>query len=605
MEKNYTKPRLVFFQWDHKAAPLFIQLHMQLQAKCLAESFDLVIINKDCDYQQVCDTYQPDLTLFESGYRTSVSIKPVIKNTSTFPEIPKIGFHNGDPWCDCRPSFISDMEHWGIGTFFSISTTMAEHTPEIAENLFIWPNFIDDNIYRDYGQLKLVPILFNGSRSSLYPWRQKIYNKVSNFYPSLIFPHLGYENNSPTMIYGEQYARTINASWFVPACGTVGKEVVRKHFEVPGSKACLISEKSPSLEAAGFADMQNCVFADDKDILDKLDYLFENRCELGKIINAGHKLVHSRHTLKQRGQIFQWFSLQKSIKSNERIIQLNPFEPLKVVKKESGFKTTPIICEGLHLELLRKGDEKLWAGKYEEAEVLFLKCQNIISYMHEPKLKLTICNLYKGNAKEAFHWITEVNTSNFINKARDSDPVEWAYLIITLLCQGKLNEALIRAHQFPYLNHIILFRIRWAVECLNNDGEVDLVLDDALCDSRYSIHKIPPSSFVEWISNLCTMLRACKQFSYAETLIDRIKLKEVLIKAQSRNIRVLMVCRRNSLAIRINCIEKLNQIFGALNVPAGKRGLPSIYIYDFIYRILKLFKMSVKKVIVKFLLNIL
>jgi hypothetical protein len=140
------KPKLLFFQWNHQRLPKFLHLHMQLHVKCLSEFFEVIVINNDCDYKQVCDVHQPDLALFESGYRTSISKRIKIKNTSACPNVPKIGLHNGDPWCECRTGFISDMEHWGIETFFSISTTTAENTLELAENLFVWPNFIDSDI---------------------------------------------------------------------------------------------------------------------------------------------------------------------------------------------------------------------------------------------------------------------------------------------------------------------------------------------------------------------------------------------------------------------------------------------------------------------------
>jgi hypothetical protein len=238
MVKKVNKPRLVFFQWRHDGLPKFMQLHMQLHVKCLSEYFDVVLINEHCDYQQVCDKYHPELTLFESGFKSKISQKLTIKNTSAYPEIPKLGLHNGDSWCDCRTGFISDMEHWGIETFFSICTTTAEHTPEIANNLFVWPNFIDSDIYQDYHQSKVVPVLFTGLMNSLYPWRQKMYKIISNRYALHTLLHSGYKNNSAIMVQGEQYAKAINASWFVPTCGTIAKEVVRKHFEIPGSKAC-------------------------------------------------------------------------------------------------------------------------------------------------------------------------------------------------------------------------------------------------------------------------------------------------------------------------------------------------------------------------------
>ena len=67
------KPKLVFFQWDHQpnaGSAKFLLLHMNHHVKCLSEYFDLTVINQDCDYIEICERYEPDLTLFESGYRT-------------------------------------------------------------------------------------------------------------------------------------------------------------------------------------------------------------------------------------------------------------------------------------------------------------------------------------------------------------------------------------------------------------------------------------------------------------------------------------------------------------------------------------------------------
>src|SRR5262249_24332264 len=154
-----------------------------------------------------------------------------------------------------------------IDTAFSICTTAAEHIPELADKLFVWPNFIDADVYRDYGQAKVVPVFFPGTIATpQYPWRRRVATVVAECYPSLLSPHHGYDRKRSRigrMMYGECYARTINASWFVPTCGSVAKEVLRKHFEIPGCKACLITEKSAALESAGFVDMQNCVFADE------------------------------------------------------------------------------------------------------------------------------------------------------------------------------------------------------------------------------------------------------------------------------------------------------------------------------------------------------
>jgi hypothetical protein len=412
----------------------------------------------------------------------------------------------------------------GIDTFFAISTTAAEHTPEIADKLFVWPVFVDAEIYHDYGGWKSIPVLFSGNTNQLYPWRKKILKIVSEHYPSLICPHPGYgpSSNAVRVMVGEDYARTINASWFVPACGTVAKEVVRKHFEIPASKSCLVTEKSPSLLAAGFVDMKNCVFVDEHDVLDKLGYLFQHPAELRAITDAGYELVHSRHTLKHRDQILQWFNLHQKLKANEKIVQTGPFGPLTIVPESSAVHSSHMSGDGLHLVLLRQGDEKLWGGKYEEAERLYLKCLSYMPWMPEPKLRLALCNLYKGDAKTALSWIDE--PIHFIlgaYKAIDPDPVEWACFMLSLLCLGKINEAVLRGDEFPWLRHPELDRARWVARVLKTKGgTVACLVSDDKSGRRYSLHRFPARSLKEWIEQLCIMLKACGQHDMAKTLTN-------------------------------------------------------------------------------------
>jgi hypothetical protein len=522
MEKVNTKPKLLFFKYKYdKHLPEFLLIHNREHIKCLSEFFDVIVIREDCDYQQICEKYEPDLTLFESGVNHTTCQRLKIKNIHAFPEIPKLGLHNADAFCNARAGFLSDMDHWGIETFFAISTTAAEHTPEIANNLFVFPNFIDPEIYHDYSGWKSIPILFTGNSNALYPWRKQIAKNIVQYFPSLICPHPGYSPRSARtqVLVGEQYARTINASWFVPACGTVAKEVVRKHFEIPGCNACLIAEKSQALEAAGFVDMKNCVFADEDNILDKIAWLFQNPDALNEIISAGYQLVHSHHTMKHRDQIFQWFKLNKNLKSSQRIIQLNPFSSPIVVQEESGITTSHVKSKGLHLTLLRQGDEELRKGKYEEAEYFYLKCANYMPWMPEPKLRLTLCNLYKGNAKFALSIIEK--PIQFIlaqYKAMDPDPVEWAYYIISFLCLGKLESAVKLAMQFPWLRHPELDRVRWAANVLKDRGTVIPIPNDDKIRRRYSIHQLPNRSLKEWIEQLRVMLIASGQRDMGETL---------------------------------------------------------------------------------------
>jgi hypothetical protein len=517
-------PKLVYFQNKYDDdLPEFLLTHKQEHVDCLSQFFDVTVIQHDCDYQQICDLYEPDLTLFESGVNLSTCRKPKITNVRTCRTIPKLGLFNADAWCETRSGSLSEMDQWGIETFFSISATAAEHMPAIADQLFVWPNFINPTVYRDYSEAKLIPVLLSGATAAQYPWRRRVYKLIAEHYPSLWCPHRGYLSRSSTgqVLSGMPYARTISASQLAPVCGTVAKEIVRKHFEIPACNTCLITERARNLEEAGFIDMVNCVFADEHDVLDKLEFLFKQPEQLRKITAAGHQLVHSQHTHKHRDQILQWFNLNKALGNHEKIVQTNPFAPLTAISKvpQKTYADSPEI--GAHLQLLREGDEMLWAGLVGAADSKYRRC---LSYMHrlpEARFKIALCKLYKGEPEEARSRIFEL-IQYCISQYRsaDPDPVEWAYYIVSLLCLGKLNDATSCASEFPWLRHPELDRVRRVVRLLNRTVISNPSTFEISSDIRHSVHELPERSETVWREELYKMLLVCGQLSIAEVIAN-------------------------------------------------------------------------------------
>lgn len=518
------QPRLVYLQWDHRGLPAFVQMHMQTHVKCLRQFFDLTVITGDCDYGQICDEHMPDAVLFESGVNYREARHPTIRHTSAHPSVPKLGLHNGDPWCDARPGFLSDMEQWGIDTFFTISTTMAEHTPTVADHLFVWPNFIDPELYHDYAEPKRIPVLITGQVSPLYPWRQRVHAAVATHFPNLRCPHRGYSSShAARMLFGEEYARTISASHFVPSCGAVARELLRKHLEVPACKSCLVTERSPILEACGFVDMVNCVFADSHDVVDKLDHLLGHPAELERITRAGYDLVHARHTLRQRDQILQWVREQRLLQPGERLVQDGPLGPIHRVCQSSPARSVHIRSDGMHLKDMRTGDALLAAGDFRTAAEHFRRAACCIPWMPEPALKLALCDLHLGVANRAAESLERLNVTTLSKYgAAAPDPVEWAYAAIATLCRGDLTEAAERTACFRSLGHPELDRTRTAIDALLGrlvSAEAESVhASGPTAPQRCSVHSLPRRSFDEWIAMLCGMLTANGQVSYATTL---------------------------------------------------------------------------------------
>jgi hypothetical protein len=510
------QPRLLFFRTTKPDLPDFISLHLAEHVRCLAQFFDVEVISGDCDYDQICDTSQPDLALFESGVYAH---RAGIRHANTHPQVPKIGFLNADAYCESRARFLSDMAEWGVTTFFTLSVAMAEYTPEIADRLFVWPNFVDDRIFRDYAEPKIIPVLFTGSQAKHYPWRNRVSQVVSKAYPTMTCPHAGWLDRGPTsrMMHGESYARLLNSARVVPTCGTIAHEVVRKHFEIPAAGTCLVAEGTASLRAAGFADMENCVFADEADVLDKLDYLFSNPAELARITAAGYRLVHSRHTASQRNELLQWLTLHKRLSAGEQIIQPGPFAALEVVRRQEA-SNGYVISGGVDRDLLRRGEQAQQAGRYALAESLYRRC---LSYhlMREPTLRLAECALATGRPADALKLVRRsIAQSLEIGQAAEPDPVEWACYSRALLCSGDVRAAARSAFEFPALHHEELNRMRSALAQLSPSASRTALVQ---ADNRASVHGRGLQSSHDWLGGLCQMLTACTQPGLAKLLRSR------------------------------------------------------------------------------------
>ncbi|ANM13344.1 MULTISPECIES: glycosyltransferase [unclassified Rhizobium] len=513
------KPRLVFFQWDHQpnaSAAGYLLLHMQQQVKCLATHFDVIVINRDCDYAEICDRYEPDLTLFESGYRSHGSQRIKIRNTNA--QVPKLGLHNADPWCDRRSGFLSDMEQWGIETYFSIGTMTPEYMPELKDSLFVWPNFVDPEVYHDYGQRKIIPVTLTGQVYGLYPWRQNVFPIIRDRYPCLVSPQHTYESKlASQLLSGEAYARVLNASFVVPTCGTAGGEVVRKHFEIPGANACLLTERTPAVEAAGFSDMENCVFADQHNVVERLEYLFANPDDINRIATAGYNLVHSRHTLNHRAQIYQWFILNRSLKPGEKIVQPGPFADLIKVERISQRGSIHVVGEAGDRALLKQGDLCLEQGRVEEAKNFYVRCLDYVSYLPEAKLRLAICALRDGEADRAYDLLANlVKITTIDYGATDPDPVEWAYFLLALVCKGNLEQARRLRHFYPTLSHEELRRVCLMLEQLCRES--NRPVPERQSSDRKSIHQLPKRDDHEWLLWVADILERCQKSDLASAL---------------------------------------------------------------------------------------
>lgn len=517
-----TKPKMVFFQWNHRPNARYAKYmltHTEEHVKCFSVHFDVTVVNQNCDFAEICDRYEPDIAVFESGYQSHVSQRIEIANTSSNPGVPKVGFYNADSWSDRRSGFLSDMDEWGIEDFFSICTTSREYLPVDIDHLFFIPNFIDPDIFRDYGQSKVVPMMITGQSFGLYPWRKAIFPLLPEVYPSLVCPRYGYADGmSSRTLSGEPYARALNASFFAPSCGTMAREVVRKHFEIPGSGSCLIAERTPALEEAGFIGGTNCVFADESNIVELVDELFNNRPLLEQITEAGHQLVHSRHTLYHRPQIYQWLKLKQTLQPGERIVQSSPFSDIVAVDGRSTYAPSLYPGEAADRAEVRKAAESLAEGKIEAAEAHYSACFEFSAELPEARFGLAMCKLHAGEPAAAMSILGKlIETTTVTYGATNPDPVEWSMFLTSLVCQGRIREASSLQGWYPNLRHDELSHVRAALHVLEGRAG-SLEPAEVAGQNSLSVHALPARSdrgYVDWLAGL---LESCSQPELASEL---------------------------------------------------------------------------------------
>lgn len=518
------KPRMVYFRWPLTSYPPYNQrLFERLFVRGLSEHFDLVIVEHDCDYGEICERHQPDVTLFESGNNNYPGPYIRVVNTDRHSQIPKLGFMRADPMCPSRTTFYAEMDRWGIETYFTYVTNAGDYLPEIADRLFYWPFAVDPEIYRDYGQDKLMPVLLLGNTDiAQYEWRRDIRQAVASRFQTVVVPHVGYDpNHDSQALYDDKFSRLINAAQITPTCGGMVRCLVNKHLEIPASASLLLTEDTPILREFGFVHMENCVFADRHTVLETLDHLFAHPDEIARITRNGYEHVHRHHTPAQRGQIRQWLALEQQRQPGQRIVQTSMCGDLRLVSAEDRTPQVHVQSGAVDRALLADAWQHVDARRLGDAIELFRRCQQYTHYMAEPRLGLATCHLLLGQPLEALLTLKDSIDLILNHGGEEPDPLEWALWVIALLCYEKTDDAVNQAAAFPALHRDELDRARWFAYMAAgrpDDAAACFARTDGGADSRRSIHARQSRPMSESLAEWSEMLLACGQLATVERI---------------------------------------------------------------------------------------
>jgi tetratricopeptide (TPR) repeat protein len=526
------KPTLLFIspKYESVLTPNNMEAMILRVIKMLEYFFNVVYIDREFDFSEVVDRYEPDMVLFDGMIEgTFKQLSFPVRNFHSHPNIPRAAFCRNDSLSPSRLLFHIEMERLGIETYFiQADTSWGEGFPDVKDKVFYIPQFIDPDVFKDYGISKTVPIILSGNCEGpyfQYPWRIATKPLLINNYPTLYFTHPGYVKNlaeqKPYIIYGAEFSKALNASFIAPTSAGFKNVVISKQLEIPASRSCLITDPTKTLKIFGFEDMKNCVFSTPEEILDKVSFLFRNRDELKRITDNGYEYVHTNHTYMQRSQILQWLRLMKLKESDQKIIQPTLFGHLELVGKTSKIESIHI-QDADDVRLINKGDMLFWEDRLEEAERCYKSVLDMCPYMAEPQLRLSLVALLRGQKEVALDYLKN-NTVNLLQFGHgEIEPVEWGYLLITLLCVGKFEDALDYASKFDFIRHTTLERATWTVEIITGRAKA--------ARERYysweipftpnaSIQRFKIMTFQEEIHFFAKLLKACGHTGHADNLM--------------------------------------------------------------------------------------
>jgi tetratricopeptide (TPR) repeat protein len=512
-----TKPKLLYFRPKYgPQVPAFLVQHRDEHAHCLSLFFELEIIEDDCDYKQVCDKHEPDACLFVIGFQLFDARMPQVTNIDGGHDLPRLAVLNADVWSFTRSRILAEVQAIGFDAVFAICTTAGEHFPQFKDRLYYWPNFIDERTFRQRQQDKTDIIYITGNMGEEYPWRRKVRDVLLEAFSAKQSHHFGYSGREEDrMPIGANYARLLGSAWLAPTCGTLANDLVRKHLEIPAVGTCLITERTATVELAGFVDMTNAIFADEHDVVDKVTQLMRNPDALFRIIENGHDLVHRKHTLRARTQIYDWILLHRQASFGARIDQPDPFGPLVLQpRRQKESLTLHIEGRGDHLRQLGEIVRHVNADRLDLALSLINEGKRIAPFMPDIDFLEAYCCLQAGRPEKALRILVRIIkfTLDF-SETCPPDPMEWAYLIVALLMMGRNQAAFRHARQFLEVSHPELDKARAAVFLLQNSAPLTV-------DSKkfLSIHRLQDKPLSSWMNSLASLLDYSGRPSAAQRL---------------------------------------------------------------------------------------
>ena len=472
------------------------------------------------DFAKEIERVKPNLIVIESLNDVSKEDASVKRNLpvnyDAYPEIPRLGYLYGDRY---SPSYFASYQ---LLRKFKCNAALHRYTIN-GESLFesddlpifcslipsrpLIPPATDYSFYV-YKEEKIIPVGFFGtgfidSEGKHYPWRQAVASKLINKVPffSGVRPSKALSGSS---IQGNEYMKFINRCKLALTCGTETNVFLNKHFEIPLAGTCLVTEKTDLLEAIGFRDMENCVFVDEENVLEKVSYLLGNESRLAEITQAGRDFIveQIQNNCVYR-MVRRWYDCFVSLKSNEKVVQPDYFSFRSVVQSKTEVRLRFGVDKLKEMNL--KAYDLLFEGNPMEAAKLFNEVLEYVGYEPLARLGLAIVGLVIGKLDVARNYVLNnfKHSDTYYPFDKLYDPVDLAYLSIIFFCDNNTDGA----------THCLSYAKNMEHPSINAARKVITGLDSPEPESRTLLSRVPLNQYTysHWITHFSGIVNKYKK----------------------------------------------------------------------------------------------